>query len=284
MCKSTRSFNSNFGGLQGEYGGEVARGHASHKRRVYISLCFLDYRNFLSSSPTAPYPAQSSTQSSKLEQLQRITVTISQEKLPIPLLSKMQQFSESSSNFAQTNGETTPAASPWVINDTIPAESGFTLPINVPVPAQAPSTGIFEYIMPTQPPPTGVTIAPLNLERPTRVRSIWTIREVRSLVRLRDGGLGWTRIATHFNGKTPNACRKRYGRLKKVAGPILGARSGRGVSSLGGGTQVRIQHLVEELRDRIIEIIEDVQVPDPVTGFTAVSGTQNVSSPLHIRV
>ena len=260
---------------------------------IYVRCVFSIINFCLLSSPTVPYPSQSSKQSSKLEQLQSIPHYISPEqpriqRAPIPLHSKMQQSSESLSNSVHTNRGTTSAMSPWAINGTIPANSGFALPTTVPVPTQALSTG---NNMPIQPPPTGDTIAQPNPEPPIQKHPAWATNEVRSLVRHRDGGLSWARIATHFNGKTPNACRKRYERFRrgiKGAGPISESGNGRGVSLRDGapihsgiGTRARIQCLVEEFMDRFIEIIEDIQVPDPVA---AVNGTQNVCSLLHIKV
>ena len=67
---------------------------------------------------------------------------------------------------------------------------------------------------------TDNSVAPPSL--PTVMRSIWSMQMVTQLVQLRSQGLPWSRISTHFPGKTGNACRKRYERYRKR---ILGRMS-----------------------------------------------------------
>ena len=50
---------------------------------------------------------------------------------------------------------------------------------------------------------------------PRVMRATWTTQMVTQLVQLRSQGLPWSRISTHFPGKTGNACRKRYERHRK---------------------------------------------------------------------
>ena len=50
---------------------------------------------------------------------------------------------------------------------------------------------------------------------PRVMRATWTTQMVTQLVQLRSQGLSWSRISTHFPGKTGNACRKRYERHRK---------------------------------------------------------------------
>ena len=50
---------------------------------------------------------------------------------------------------------------------------------------------------------------------PRVMRAIWTTQMITQLVQLRSQGLSWSRISTHFPGKTGNACRKRYERHRK---------------------------------------------------------------------
>ena len=49
-----------------------------------------------------------------------------------------------------------------------------------------------------------------NHERPS---AAWTGEDDNQLMQLRTQGMNWGPIATHFHGKTPNACRKRHERL-----------------------------------------------------------------------
>ena len=60
---------------------------------------------------------------------------------------------------------------------------------------------------------TDQSVAPPSV--PRVMRSIWTVQMVTQLVQLRSQGLSWSRISTHFPGKTGNACRKRYERHRK---------------------------------------------------------------------
>ena len=50
---------------------------------------------------------------------------------------------------------------------------------------------------------------------PRVMRATWTTQMVTQLVQLRSQGLPWSRISTHFPGKTGNACRKRYERHRE---------------------------------------------------------------------
>lgn len=101
------------------------------------------------------------------------------------------------------------------------------------------------------------------------------------MVTLRKPGLGWAKIATHFDGKTPNACRKRYERFNKGVkgtGPISEGGNGRGVASVAGGapihtmtlTLAQVRRLLQELMERFIPKSGSIQVPDLI-GFTAVN-------------
>ncbi|KAF8471856.1 hypothetical protein BDZ91DRAFT_620963, partial [Kalaharituber pfeilii] len=58
----------------------------------------------------------------------------------------------------------------------------------------------------------------------------WSLEEVQALVRFREQqGLTWRQVASHFHGKTSNACRKRFDRLKRgklPRGPVSQGGSG----------------------------------------------------------
>ena len=138
--------------------------------------------------------------------------------------------------------------------------------------------------------PRTINGATLNPEPPTRRRSIWSAREVQLLVKLRrEDGLGWAQVATYFRRKTANACRKRYERFNRgVRGTGPMPEGENRVSSLRdgaswNGARVQIQRTFGEFMEKIIQISEDVQIPDNIAGFTAVNATQNVCSILHIK-
>ena len=69
---------------------------------------------------------------------------------------------------------------------------------------------------------------------PRAMHSIWTVQMVTQLVQLRSQRLSWSRISTHFLGKTGNACRKRYERhRKRILGrmSVIEASDGRDVTA-----------------------------------------------------
>lgn len=62
------------------------------------------------------------------------------------------------------------------------------------------------------------------------IRFFWTTQEVTELVQLRSHGLSWSRVSTHFPGKTKNACRKRHERYKKsIQASVIEESNGRGL-------------------------------------------------------
>ena len=79
-----------------------------------------------------------------------------------------------------------------------------------------------------------VPVAPPSL--PRVMCATWTTQMVTQLVQLRNQGLSWSRISTHFSGKSGNACRKRYERYRRRTPGRMSVI----VASDGRGTQLNL--------------------------------------------